>query len=142
MKKKCSFKEHKEIDAINYCNKCLNYHKGLYENHNLYNLEVGIKEIFTGLCNEEKHNDELEYFCKTHNVLCCDACLCKIKEKGNGQHSNCDVCIIENIKDEKIQKLDENIKFLENLSKNFEKSNQELKSIFEKLTKNKDELKE
>ena len=34
------------------------------------------------------------------------------------------------------------IKFLENLSKNFEKSNQELKSIFEKLTKNKDELKE
>ena len=39
--KKCSFKEHKDIDAVSYCydckvsicNKCKNYHLGFLENH-------------------------------------------------------------------------------------------------------------
>ena len=40
-KKKCSFSEHKELDAISYCqkckiymcNKCNTHHIGLFENH-------------------------------------------------------------------------------------------------------------
>ena len=31
------------------------------------------------LCNKENHNLELRYFCKTHNILCCEACT---KESG------------------------------------------------------------
>ena len=61
--KKCSFKEHVEINAINYCleckiymcNKCSNYHTGLFENHHQYNIDEDIKEKYTGFCNEENH---------------------------------------------------------------------------------------
>ena len=56
-------------------------------------------------------------FVKTHNQLCCSSCLCKIKKKGNGQHADCDACVIEDIKEEKEKesKLKENISILENL---------------------------
>ena len=49
-----------------------------------------MKEIFTGYCKEEKHNNELSFFCRTHNQLCCAACLSKITKKGNGQHADCE----------------------------------------------------
>ena len=73
---------------------------------------MGNQEIFTGLCQEQSHKNKLEYYCKNHNKLCCVACLCKIKGKGNGQHSDCKVCYIEEIKEEKMRKLNENIKYL------------------------------
>ena len=112
-KKKCSFIEHKEIDAINYCaeckrymcNKCAKYHKGFLENHLLYNIDKDIEDIFTGFCKEENHIDKLEFFCKTHNKLCCAACLCQIKDETYGQHKDCFVCKIKDIKDEKEIKL-------------------------------------
>ena len=44
---------------------------------------------------------ELEYFCKTHNKLCCAACLSKIKDEKNGQHSDCNVYKIKEIENEK-----------------------------------------
>ena len=101
--RKCSNKEHEQIEAIVYCrkceiymcNKCENIHSKLCQNHQVFNLEKEIGEIFTGFCKEENHNDELEYFCKTHNQLCCAACIAKIKKKENGKHKDCDVCIIE-----------------------------------------------
>ena len=105
------------------------------------NLEEGSGHIFTGLCKEDKHNKELEFFCKTHNQLCCAVCLCKIKKKKIGKHKDCDVCIIEDIKDEKINKLKENIKCLEELSSTFEESFNNLKKIFEQINNNKEELK-
>ena len=37
---------------------------------------------------------------------------------GYGQHFNCEVCLIKDIKDEKKNKLKENIKYLEDSSKN------------------------
>ncbi len=82
-KEKCSYVENKEIDAINFCgeckkymcNKCANYHKGFFEYHILYNIDKNIKDIFTGFCIEENHKDKLEFLCKTHNKLCCLACL-------------------------------------------------------------------
>ena len=108
-KKKCLSRQHKEIDAVYYCkeckiymcNKCENIHSDLCQYHHSYKLDNNISEIFTGLCKEENHNIEIKYFCKTHNILCCGACIAKIKGEGNGQHSDCKICFIKDIKDEK-----------------------------------------
>ena len=76
--KKCSFEEHKEIDAKFYClecriymcNKCENFHSKLLKNHKSFSLEINIDEIFTGFCKETNHNyNELSFFCKNHNQL-------------------------------------------------------------------------
>jgi len=147
--KKCSFSEHKEIDSKFYCkdckvymcNKCINFHSKFLEKHTLINLEKEIDEIFTGICTEENHHDVLEYFCKSHNQLCCAACIAKIKRNQNGLHKDCDVCQIEDIKEEKKNKIKDNIKYLEDLSNNLEKLIISLKSILEKIKKNKEELK-
>ena len=147
--KKCSLTEHKEIDAISYCqeckifmcNKCEKIHSGLCQNHLPYKLDKNINEIFTGFCKEERHYDMLNYFCKTHNQLCCSACIVKIKRKENGQHKECDVCVIEDIKEEKRDKLNENINILESLSNTLEESINKLKLIFGKLNNNKEEMK-
>ena len=96
--------------------------------------------IFTGYCKEDKHSDELEYFCKTHNKLCCAACISKIKSKGNGKHKDCDICDIEDIKNEKKNKLKNNCKYLEDLSITLEQSINEIKLIFEKIKENKNNL--
>ena len=149
-KKKCSFKEHKDIDAIYYCqeckifmcNKCINHHQGLFENHNINNLDKDDNEIFIDICKEINHPIKLQYFCKNHNKLCCAACISKLEGKGNGQHKDCDICFIENIKEEKKNKLDENIKILEDLTNNLENSIKELKTILEKLNERKEEIKE
>ena len=147
---KCTSKEHLDLEAVSYChqwqlfmcNKCEIIHSNLCPHHNKYNLDKDINEIFTGFCMEENHLNELNYFCKTHNQLCCAACLCKIKGKKNdGIHSNCDACFIEEIKDEKRKQLKENVECLENLSKNLENSIKELKGIFEEINNNKEELK-
>ena len=50
---------------------------------------------------EEKHSNELIYFCKTCNSLSCAECITKLKGKNNGNHSECDVCFIEDIEIEK-----------------------------------------
>ena len=147
--KKCSFKKHLESDAIKYCleckinlcNKCINHHSELFDEHHLFNLDKNENEIFTGLCQEKKHNIELEYFCKTHNQLCCAACITKIKGGGNGQHTNCEICFIKEIKDEKKSKLKENIKSLESLFTKLEQSIKELKNLFKAINENKEELK-
>ena len=145
----CSFKDHNCIEAISYCykcqiylcNKCLNHHKGLFDNHPVYNIDKMKEENFTGFCKEENHNIKLEYFCKNHNQLCCCFCISKLKGKGNGKHNNCDICFIEDIKEEKSNKLKENIKSLEELSNKLEESIKNLKIIFEKITENKEKIK-
>ena len=148
-KKKCSLKKHSDIDAISFCiecniflcNKCLNIHLEYLENHHTHNLDKNFEDIFTGICKEENHKNELNYFCKTHNQLCCSSCISKIKGKGNGQHSDCTICFIEDIKNEKKNILNENIKALEEFSKIIEKSINELKQIIEKTNKDKEDLK-
>ena len=147
--KKCSAKKHSDINAISYCmecniymcNKCINLHSELHENHHNYNLDKNIQEIFTRICKEEKHKQELEFYCKTHSKLCCAACISKIKGKGNGQHTDCNVCFIEEIKDEKKNKLNENIKTLEEISNKIEDSINKLKQIFQKINEDKEKLK-
>ena len=85
--KKCSSKKHLEIDAVYYCqeckiylcNKCQNLHLEYYDNHQLYNLDKDdLNEIFIDLCQLSNHNVKCQYFCKTHNILCCAFCITKI----------------------------------------------------------------
>ena len=145
---KCFSEEHKEINAISFCpeckiymcNKCENLHSSLFKKHLLNKLNKS-EEIFNGICREENHQKQLEFFCKDHNLLCCGLCLCKIKAKGYGAHKDCNVSEIEKIKDEKKKKLKENIKILEDLGNKFNENMDELKKIFDKIEKNKDELK-
>ena len=85
--KKCSSKDHIEIEAKSYCqlcqiymcDKCDKIHLQLCPNHCPYDINKDTKEIFTGICKEENHLNLLDYFCKTHNKLCCAACISKIK---------------------------------------------------------------
>ena len=130
-KEKCSLKKHSEFEAVSYCqqckiylcNKCHNLHPELHDEHNLFSLDKNLNEIFIDVCKHENHNIKLEFYCKNHNTLCCVYCICKIKIKGYGQHCDCDYCDINDIKDEKKNKLKENINHLEELSNKFEKIN-------------------
>ena len=146
--RKCSFQDHKEVDAVIYCqeckvylcNKCDNFHSKLLINHHTYKIDK-TKEIFTGYCDEPNHNEILNFFCINHNKLCCSSCLCKIKDKKYGQHTNCEVCYINDVKNEKKKNLKKNIKQLEELSKNIDKAINEIKVLYESLANEKEELK-
>ena len=146
---KCTSKEHADVNAISFCqicdiymcNTCEKIHNNLCFHHITYKLNNNIDEVFNGICQEKKHSIELEYYCKNHNKLCCAACLCKIKGERNGQHKDCDVCPIIDIKEEKKKKFAENIKFLNELFSTLEQSNKELKAIFENISKMKEDLK-
>ena len=147
--KQCSLLEHKDTEAINYCqeckifmcNKCEKHHSELFKNHHQYTLDKNTTNIFTGLCKEKNHSNKLEYFCNNHNQLCCVACIAKIKGKGNGKHKDCDICFIEKIKKNKKKSLDKNLNYLGELSKTLNESINELKKIFEKIVENKEALK-
>ena len=123
-KKKCSSKKHSEIDAVNYCqecrlflcNNCLNFHSEIHDNHILYNLDKDLNDIFIDICKYENHINNLEFYCKNHNELCCVTCICKLNKKGYSHHKDCEVCEIKDIENEKKSKLKENIKCLEDLS--------------------------
>ena len=147
--KKCSFEEHKNIDAIDYCSecdiyiceKCKDYHRFLIENHHnkkLVNKENN--EINNELCYENNHENKLEYFCKTHNKMCCIACVTKIKGSGKGQHSNCDICFIKDIKEEKRDKLNQNLLYLDNKSLVDSLFNK-MKEAYEEISEKKEKLK-
>ena len=149
-KKKCSINEHKELDAIIYCQECKNnmcekcekIHSNiiLLKNHHTYSLDKNPKDIFTGLCIKPEHALALKYYCETHNELCCAACIAKIKKKGDGKHKDCMVYYISKIKPIKKKNLENNMKKLEELSKELEPSIKELKSIYEKIKESKDKI--
>ena len=149
-KRKCASIEHEEIDAIIFCSKCGIYmcykceifHSKLFKNHKSLNIDKDNESIFLEFCQEENHNIELKFFCRTHNKLCCAACIAKIKLNEIGNHKDCNVCILEEIKEEKKNKLKKNINYLEELSKVLNESINDLKIYFEKISKNKEELKQ
>ena len=145
---KCSSAEHEsEIDSNSYCGKCGIYmcnkceilHSKLFNNHQLFIIQKGNEEMFTEYCIE--HKMELDFFCKTHNLLCCAACLCKIKKNEIGKHKDCEVCNIEEIKEEKKNNLKKNIECLKELSQTFSQSIEELKIMYEKMNEKKEKLK-
>ena len=129
-RQKCSLEDHSEFDAISYCQKCEIFmckkcekpHSDLFPKHKSFNLDKDFSKIFTGICKIENHNHELNYFCKDHNILCCGICITKVKRKGSGQHTDCDVCSIEDIIDEKKKNLKNNIKTLDDLSNSLKSS--------------------
>ena len=153
-KYQCSSKEHSDFIAISFCQKCEIYmcsqcdsiHSNLCPNHQKYDLTTNpdncFTEIFTGFCSKETHHQiKLEYYCKSHNQLCCAACIAKIKDKENGQHNDCDVCSLEEIKEAKKKELNKNIIFLENLSHKFGENYQKLMNIYEDIFNEREELK-
>ena len=148
-KNKCFITEHSNVEAIVFCQECKIYmcnnceknHLELFKNlHHIFKLDKNINEIFTGFCKEEYHT-ELLYFCKNHNKLCCAECITKIKDKRNGQHTNCEICLIEDIEEEKRNKLKDNLKILDNLSNNLDESINKLKKIFDKINEDKENMK-
>ena len=145
---KCSLDEHNNLNAIIFCshckiymcNKCENFHTKLFKNHNISSIDKCI--IIDEFCKEENHrNNKVKYFCRSHNKLCCGLCLCKIKDKENGQHKDCEVCEIEKIKQEKKAKLKENILNLEQLSESLETSINKIKIIIQNINEEKEKLK-
>ena len=71
----------------------------------------------------------VKYICviNAKKYICCVACIAKIKGKGKGQHSDCDIYIIEDVKEEKKKILDENLRKLIELSNTIEESTNKLK---------------
>ena len=149
VRKICSSDHEKKIPSKYYCSNCKiymcevceKYHSKMFCNHNIYNSDENISEIFDGFCKENNHLKILEFFCKIHNKLCCSSCITKIKKKGKGQHTDCDICLIEDIKDTKKDLLNKNYTVLEELSKNIGDSINELKDILETINTNKYKLK-
>ena len=145
---KCASKKHQELNATSYCQdcrlymceKCLQIHQDLY-NHSQININENQTEIFTGICKEKNHINNLDFFCKTHNKLCCLACISNINKNGYGQHKNCDICIIEDIQEEKKAKFKENIKEFENLSNSVTQSINQLKKTYDEINNKKEEMK-
>ena len=135
--KNCSLEEHKDIEAIIYCQECKinmcenceKVHSGLLKNHHIYPLNKDINQIFTGFCTKKSHSLKLQFYCKTHNQLCCAACISKIRIKGNGQHKDCEVYYITKIKADKKEILEKNMKNIEELSNKLEANINELKNI-------------
>ena len=146
---KCSSKQHMDKDAIIYCqeckiymcNKCKNFHSELCEDHTTYNLDKEIIESEEDFCKEKNHTMKLDFFCKNHSQLCCAAFLSKLDKKGNGQHKDYDVCVVEEIINEKKDKLNENIHNLEESYKELGPNIYELKQIFEKIYESKNQFK-
>ena len=146
---KCSSKDHPEIDAIKYCKKCeiymckkcLGTHSNLLPNHQASNIGEEKNETISEFCREEKHNQALEYYCKTHNKLCCALCITKIQGNGKGQHKNCDICVIDDYKNQKHSQLKENISKLEELLNCLNKIINQSKELFEKMETKKEQLK-
>ena len=145
---KCS--GHKDTDAIRccgecntyFCNTCEKLHSELFKNHHTFQIDKDTDELFTGFCQVKNNPNELNYFCKDHNILCSVASISKIKTRENGKHSDCNVCDINDICDEKRKNLPNNIKHLENLSNLYQSLVNELKKIIEEIDKNKEQVKE
>ena len=112
----------------------------MFQNHHQYKIDKNNQEIFTGFCKGENHS-KLEFFCNDHNQLCCAACISKIKEKGYGEHMDCDICLIENIKEEKKNILEQNLKCLEEFSTTIDESLNQLKALYDKINNDKEEVK-
>ena len=137
-KKKCSLSEHQNINAISFCpkcniymcNKCQNLHTELFKIHQTFNLNNDIDDFFSGIYQNENHPNSLDFYCKTHNILCWVGCISKIKNEIYGQHSDCQVCSFKDIQNEKKNKLQENINSLEYLSNSLDKSINNLKKNF------------
>lgn len=147
--KKCSFAKHSEkygkITCVNcnmnLCKECEIFHSNFCKEHLTYNIEKEQKDIFNIFCQEPEHKIKFEYFCRSHNILCCARCITKIKNEKNGKHTDCDICNIEDIVESKKNKFNENIETLTELSNSIQASIDNIKNIYDKIEENKEEIK-
>ena len=145
---KCYYNEHSEQTATNFCFKCNKFlcetcstsHCDTNPKHNLFSVDKDLNLNFTGYCTEGNHPNKLDYYCFTHNNLCCAACLCKIKDRGDGQHTECKVCHIDQIKGEKKRKLNDNLKLLKKFSLNMKKILKDIRTFYEHINPIKEDI--
>ena len=128
---KCSRKDHLNVDANIFCQNCKTFlckeceetfHSKIFSNHEIKKLNNEKELLFLGICHESNHLSKFEYFCKTHNKLCCAKCITRIKDEKNGQHSECDICKLNDIKDSKEKKFKESFDKLEDISNDLDQS--------------------
>ena len=148
-KYKCSTNEHLEKNAFifckdckhYFCDECQNFHSKIFSNHDIIFLnEEEDEDIFTGICYEHDHLNKLEYFCKTHNKLCCAKCITKIKDENNGQHKECDINSLKETKIEKEKKFKENYDNFEEIKKSLGDISDKINIFQEKNNKRKEDL--
>ena len=147
-KHKCSTNEHLEINAFifckdckhYFCDECQNFHSKIFSNHDIIFLNEEEDDIFTGICYEHDHLNKLEYFCKTHNKLCCAKCITKIKDENNGQHKDCDINSLKETKIEKEKKFKENYDNFEEIKKSLGDISDKINIFQEKNNKRKEDL--
>ena len=146
---KCSADEHSTIDAVKFCqtcnlflcNKCdQSFHSKLFSSHKVKNLNKEKKGEFIDICKESNHSTKYEYFCQTHNKLCCVKCIAKIKDENNGQHKDCTILSLKEAKKEKEKKFNKDYSKLKETSKSLDKTIDKFKSMTQELTKKKEEL--
>ena len=146
---KCSADEHSTIDAVKFCqtcnlflcNKCdQSFHSKLFSSHKVKNLNKEKKGEFINICKESNHSTKYEYFCQTHNKLCCVKCIAKIKDENNGQHKDCTILSLKEAKKEKEKKFNKDYSKLKETSKSLDKTIDQFKSMIQELTKKKEEL--
>ena len=73
--KKCSLKDHSNINAVAYCqkcevymcNKCNKFHQDLCANHLDFIIKDNINELFNEIYKGETNRSKLNYFFKNHN---------------------------------------------------------------------------
>ena len=119
------------------CNKCQHIHSTKNKDHHIISLE---EDVFIDLCFEDDHYNNLEYYCKTHNKLCCKSCIQKNDNNKKGKHFDCDFCSIENIKEEMKEKLKNNLSYLKLIEEDSEQL-EEIKKKYEEILLEKDKMK-
>ena len=123
--KKCSLNKHNEKDAIIFCKscsiymckKCEAFHSELFNHHDTIILNKNNNESLIYYCKEENHKDELKYYWNTHKIFCCVSCISKIKTKNDGKHSECEVYLINEMKNNKQKEYNDKMNDLENNNK-------------------------
>ena len=145
---KCSTKDHIDIDAKIFCNickvylcdKCQNFHSKIFVDHQVHNLTKENKNFLSNICKEKNHSNKLKYFCKTHNKLCCAACITKIKDEENGQHKDCEICLLIDLRPKEEKKFIKNFTKLEEKFNSLDRTIEQLKEVYEDITKKKENL--
>ena len=117
--------------------KCETLHSELFKNHNNIPLNKISDELFKDFYKEEKHEAKIKYYCKTHKVLLCALCISKIKTENDGKHAGCEIKLIDDIKKEFKDKINN----LENKNQNFSDIIKDMSNMIDKIENKKEEIK-
>ena len=147
--KKCSSEQHSDKEAVIYCKNCSIYmckrceshHSELFKYHNIVSLDKMNSELFDNNCKEKNHSCPIKYFCKTHKTLCCALCISKIKTEYDGKHADCDIDLIDKIKEKIQNEFKDKINNLEKNNKTLSDILIEMENIIDKFKEQKEKIK-